>query len=454
MSNSRTKKVLTAILSLVCTLSFAFAFGCNSAPQVSIELDKTAVTLQTQVWDTDEITADIGESDGAVTWTSSDTSVVEVNDGSLQARGEGTATVTATIGDASATCTVTVLAYAPQIAISETDVSVKRTENVTVTVSVTSHEKTCPNVSVAWRSSDDGIATVDGGTISGVSVGTATVTATTSGLGEGSEKTATVAVTVTEKIVSCTIEHYFNDGTGDYVINDAETETKEVALGANVSASYKVYSGYSPAKTAEGTLASGEASASGLVLKLYYDNAVAIGNTEGKGYINALTTGFVYSDGFAISKVTSEFNGKSDVFKVTQSKNDKNGLLISGISPDYVSGNGYKTLVFNLYVDSENLSKNYVINTNVGGIGTFSIHTSDYKNKATSIVKFTDADGNDLSVFEADKWITVTVDISRIGGKTNPKDCIFLQWGAGNAATCYIQGATLSASEYVAPSFN
>ena len=88
-------------------------FGGGSTPSDYVTLNKSSVTMT--VGDTETLTANANSS---VNWSSSNTSVVTVNNGTLTAVSAGTATITATCGTASATCSVTVNA-APIIVTSD-----------------------------------------------------------------------------------------------------------------------------------------------------------------------------------------------------------------------------------------------------------------------------------------------------------------------------------------------
>lgn len=131
----KNKKFLMSILSVCMLASCAFGVACGGdeedvssssntssveapsssdsgtgAPEteskVRVTLDETSLTMQ--VYDKATLTATVRESEGVVLWTTSDASVVTVENGNLYAVKEGTATITATVEGVSATCTVTV----------------------------------------------------------------------------------------------------------------------------------------------------------------------------------------------------------------------------------------------------------------------------------------------------------------------------------------------------------
>lgn len=78
------------------------------------------------------------------------------------------------------------------VAVNPTTAAVKPGATVTLSATVTPEDAT--DKTITWSSSDEKVATVDGGKVTGVAEGTATITATT----KSGDKTATCAVTVSE----------------------------------------------------------------------------------------------------------------------------------------------------------------------------------------------------------------------------------------------------------------
>ena len=157
----------------------------------SVTLSKTSLSLLEGEKAT--LTATVSPSDATdktVTWTSSNEKVLTVYDGTVTAVKAGTATVTATAGDKSATCEVQVSAKVPVsevvLDIKKLTIEVGQTETLTATVL----PDNATDKTVRWTSSDDDIATVRGGQVTGVGEGTATITAT------AGEKSANCLVTV------------------------------------------------------------------------------------------------------------------------------------------------------------------------------------------------------------------------------------------------------------------
>lgn len=157
----------------------------------SITLDKTSYSLLEGESFTLRATVKPDDaSDKTVTWTSSNEKVLTVYGGTVKAVSPGTATVTATAGKVSATCEVQVTA---RVAVAEVVLDIKKlTVNVgeSGTLTATVLPENATDKTIIWTSSDDDIATVSGGTVKGISEGTATITAT------AGNKSANCVVTV------------------------------------------------------------------------------------------------------------------------------------------------------------------------------------------------------------------------------------------------------------------
>ncbi len=142
------------------------------------------------------------------TWSSSDPAVATVEDGGVTAVGGGTATITVTTEEGlTASCVVTVTVPVTNISLDESGIALEVGENQVLTETVNPSDAT--NQNVTWSSSDEAVATVDGGDVTAVGAGTATITATT----EDGSFTATCSVTVTEPATTYTITLDANGGT-------------------------------------------------------------------------------------------------------------------------------------------------------------------------------------------------------------------------------------------------
>ena len=192
-----------------------------------INLDKSSVTLLEG--ESGTITADYGPGNlvDFLNVRSSDESVVTFKIENrksivLTAVKEGTATITASYGSVEATCEVTVVknfVEVTDITLDKTELELKTGENETLTATVKPDDATDPTVS--WSSSDEKIATVVDGVVTGVAAGSATITAT------AGDKTATCAVTVSEAVVPVT-EISLDKEKLDMTEGDTETLTATV----------------------------------------------------------------------------------------------------------------------------------------------------------------------------------------------------------------------------------
>ena len=120
----------------------------------------------------------------AVTWASSDEGVATVAGGVVTGVARGVVKITATSEGVSKLATVTVHAPVDEVVIA--DPGMKPVEiGLTLQLSATAYDRlgNVVDVPIAWRSSDDGMATVtpDGGLVTGVARGTVTITATAAG---------------------------------------------------------------------------------------------------------------------------------------------------------------------------------------------------------------------------------------------------------------------------------
>ena len=165
----------------------------------SVSLNKTSTTIE--IGNSETLTATVSPSNADnqnVSWSSSDSNVATVSNGVVTAVSAGTATITVTTedGNKTATCVITVPtppAPIPVTAISLTDASVSVGNTATLTVTYTPEDANTGKAISSWTSSNNAIATVANGVVTGVSAGTATITATTEG---GKSASCTVTVTV------------------------------------------------------------------------------------------------------------------------------------------------------------------------------------------------------------------------------------------------------------------
>ena len=117
--------------------------------------------------------------DKSITWSSSDTSIVTVEEGKVTALKEGVAAITAMAGDKSATCMVTVAKKIIEVeSIELSNNTLDLTEGDTETLVATVKPDNATDKTVQWRTSDKSIATVsDNGLVTALKAGNVTITA-------------------------------------------------------------------------------------------------------------------------------------------------------------------------------------------------------------------------------------------------------------------------------------
>jgi len=208
------KKMVRAII--VLAIPLAILTFCtpeeeatsSSVAVTSVSINKNALTLDPG--GSESLTATVSPdnaTDKTVSWSSSNTSVVTVSGGKVQAVGEGTATITATAGGKTATCSVSVskkVIAVTSISLDNTEVELENGGTLTLTATVSPDNATYKTVT--WISGDENIVTVNDGVIKAIAIGTTTITA------KAEDKEITCAVTVVpdqeEKIKSALMKIY------------------------------------------------------------------------------------------------------------------------------------------------------------------------------------------------------------------------------------------------------
>lgn len=164
----------------------------------------SATSLTMTEGETQTLTASVTPSNAdnkGISWSTSKATVVTVDDGKITAVKKGTATITAKSADGgkTATCSITVNAKSVSVTgVSLDKTSVELTEGEEVTLTATIAPETATNKNVSWSSSDEKVATVKDGKITGVKAGTAKITVKT----EDGGKTAECSVKVNAKVIS------------------------------------------------------------------------------------------------------------------------------------------------------------------------------------------------------------------------------------------------------------
>lgn len=132
-----------------------------------------------------------------ITWSIDKPTVASVDsDGNVTAKSAGEATVTGTCASPSTTDTVKIIVKGSgSLAFDASEYNIKKAGTATIKATATSNNTTVKNPTITWTSDDEKIATVNNGTITGVSEGTTTVRASwTADNGKTYTQSATVNV--------------------------------------------------------------------------------------------------------------------------------------------------------------------------------------------------------------------------------------------------------------------
>lgn len=195
-NEARGKKVATFFDSIPSDISVS---GTDIS-KGNISLDKTSATIYALGSGSSVQLKATTQGEGIVNWSSSNSNVATVNNGTVTGKKAGTVTITATLMNsgnvpvAKATCTVYIKSSTIALNSSSASVYAKGQGN-SVTLTATVNGVTSGNT-VTWSSSNTGVATVTNGVVKAVKAGTATITATSNGVN------ATCKITVKEPTLS------------------------------------------------------------------------------------------------------------------------------------------------------------------------------------------------------------------------------------------------------------
>ena len=207
--------LVTAIKSGTATITVKTDDGAKTATcMVTVEaktIQVTGVTLNKASYEMTEgdeviLSATVSPENATnknVSWSSSNTSVANVDNGKVTALKAGTATITVKTedGNKTATCEVTVNAKVyPVTGVTLDKTSYEMTEGDELTLTATVSPENATNKNVSWSSSNTSVANVDNGKVTALKAGTATITVKT----EDGNKTATCEVTVNAKVYPVT----------------------------------------------------------------------------------------------------------------------------------------------------------------------------------------------------------------------------------------------------------
>lgn len=182
---------------------FEQLFGQEIIHVSSVSLDTSSLKLS--IGDTYAFKASVlpeNATNKELTWSSSDESVVSVDNGTITALKEGKATISVKSKDGykSSSAVITVVKKAPiihvsSVSLNETSLDLLTGDRATLTATVL--PSNASDKTISWSSSDESVATVKNGKATAISAGQATITATTKDGG----LTASCIVNVTQKIV-------------------------------------------------------------------------------------------------------------------------------------------------------------------------------------------------------------------------------------------------------------
>ncbi|WP_438435069.1 Ig-like domain-containing protein [Gorillibacterium sp. sgz500922] len=179
----------TRIIALLLTAALCLSPFTSIAAAASADLSKLVVSKN-------EVTLEVGDSlslsstavytDGSTavvtvstTWTSENSSVASVYNGTITAKAEGTAILTAVYHNQSQAVQVTVTKKVKSLTKSKQKLEIRLQDKATVELTATYSDNSTEEVrsKADWSSSDDDVATVVNGVVTGVGSGSATITA-------------------------------------------------------------------------------------------------------------------------------------------------------------------------------------------------------------------------------------------------------------------------------------
>ena len=169
MRKNNLMKLLALAMTVVMFAAVLVSCGIFGGGETKVTVSISQETAKIAVGDTLQLTATV--SDGSdVEWSSSDKTVVSVTrDGLIRGAKAGTATITAKSGEATATCVVTV--HSVDVTISQTSATIEKGQTITLTA------EAADGGEILWGSSDESIATVENGVVTGLKEGKVIITA-------------------------------------------------------------------------------------------------------------------------------------------------------------------------------------------------------------------------------------------------------------------------------------
>lgn len=199
----KVKRIGSAVAALLLSVVLAFALiGCSDSheePEGGATVTLSAQTLELDVLEKSTLTASAEGTEEAITWSSSDPSVAEVNGGEVFALQAGNTTITASAGGAQAACVVTVYDSGeyPSMRLDKSTVNIKQGNKVSVSPSM-EYKGESIDAAYSYTTENSAVATFENGIITGIGIGSTVVSVT--GVYGNASITREVSVTVSEDV--------------------------------------------------------------------------------------------------------------------------------------------------------------------------------------------------------------------------------------------------------------
>ena len=247
----------------------------------------------------------------SVIWSTSNPQVAVVNNGIVTAKGEGECDIVASCLDKRAVCHVTVV-NPIAVTLDQTEVTIEQTKQVTLSATVTPEGATYTQ-NIVWSSSDEAVATVNGGVVTAVGIGECDITASFM------DKQAICHVTVIETTIFITLDQHVAHVLPNHMItltpsmSPLSTELKVTSSDLNVAVARLMNGVVQVAGRAEGTTmvivssTDGKAVPDTCMVTVYTE----IGDVNCDGYVNIsdvtdLIDYLLSGDGNGVSKTNAD----------------------------------------------------------------------------------------------------------------------------------------------------
>ena len=318
-----------------------------------ISLDKSEYTFDT-IGETITLVAGILPENAAnknVSWSSDNTSVATVdNNGKVKAIGNGKANITVTTADQgkTASCAITVAQKVTGVSLDRTSATILEGENIVLTPTVA--PANAANKNVVWTTSDAGVATVSGGTVTGVSAGSATITATTSDGGFTAQ--CSVTVTAYMPVLDATVAEVIAAGGGKFRVKGAVIAKADKGFIINDGGDRNLYVFYDDAAIESGVVVGasvsveGTHSVSGGVVQLREPSSSVLGEPIAPKAQEPVLVGDYAIDTYrsshsALIKVIGDYSVEAGAHTLTFSATSKGQLVPGSVTGTLTPGTRY-----------------------------------------------------------------------------------------------------------------